>query len=59
METVTDEPMEGDFFECLQDGSYLCRLFNKLFQSMDDKPIILLKHTKATAKNAISLAKVW
>ncbi len=30
MEAVTGEPIEGDFFEFLRDGSYLCKLLNRL-----------------------------
>ncbi len=30
MEAVTGEPIEGDFFEFLRDGSYLCKLLNQI-----------------------------
>ena len=30
MEAVTQEEIVGDFWEFLHDGSYLCRLINKL-----------------------------
>ncbi len=47
MEGITGEPLEGEFYPALQDGSYLCKLFNKLFPSSEgENPIIPAKHTK-------------
>jgi len=45
MEAVLQEDLEGEFFESIHDGSYLCRLFNKLFPLDGANTVIKEKHT--------------